>query len=357
VKTLKLRRFDDLHVHFRGLKSKTPAYYEDNLMEQVAPFTMNYCGRATIMPNPKPRHILCVKDVKRYKSHIEMVRNSVSPQPSFDPIMTIEISDSTTLKIIEEAHSFGVIAGKIYPTGIYGKGLSDFFSYKSWQKFGKMNDLGMIVLIHGELDLPGVLVTNREKIFLENVFIPFLSRYSRSFPNLRIVLEHVSSVSGVETVKCFGKNVAATITAHHLCTTLNNVVGKGTQPHNMCNPIPKDYHDMYCLQETAMSGNPKFFLGSDSAPHIRKNKECAHGACGAFTAPILPQLLAEIFENAGKLDKLEDFTSRFGAEFYGLPLNEGKIKLVKKDWIIPEQYGDVVPFMAGQKLQWQLLLE
>ena len=351
MKTLTLRRFDDLHVHFRGLKRKSHAYYEDNLMEQVAPFTMGYCGRATIMPNPKPRHILAAKDVIRYKSHILMVRDSMDPKPDFDPLMTIEICNTTTPKLIEEARKAGVVAGKVYPAGIYGEGLSDFFSEGSLENFRAMQDNSMLLLLHGELDMPEVLVIKREEIFLRRVFY----RLAYMFPNLKIVLEHISSEAGIRGVKLSGKNTAATITAHHLCTTLNNVVGKGTQTHNMCNPIPKDFSDMHALQQAAMSGDPQFFFGSDTAPHKRKHKECATGACGAFTAPILPQLLVEIFENAGKLDKLENFTSRFGAEFYGLPLNKGKIKLIKNEWTVPEQYGEVVPFMAGQKLQWQLV--
>jgi dihydroorotase len=177
---------------------------------------------------------------------------------------------------------------------------------------------------------------------------------AEKFPNLKIVLEHVSTRVAAESVRQLGRNVAATITAHHLCLTLNDVVGYGIQPHHGCMPMPKDFDDRDALIAAATSGDPKFFLGSDTAPHPREKKECAKGACGIYTAPVLPQVLAEVFEKTGKLDQLEDFTSRFGAEFYGLPLNDGTISLIKSEWVVPEQIGSVVPFRAGAKLQWQL---
>jgi len=189
----------------------------------------------------------------------------------------------------------------------------------------------------------------------EEVFLPTLVRLAELFPGLRIVLEHVSTKTGIETVKKLGENVAATITAHHLCLTLNDVIGDGVRPHNACMPMPKGFDDRDALIETATSGNPKFFLGSDTAPHPRESKECAKGACGVFTAPILPSLLAKIFEEAGHLDRLEKFTSHFGARFYDfLYNNEERFTLVKEEWTVPNQFGNIVPFMAGQKLKWRL---
>ena len=208
----------------------------------------------------------------------------------------------------------------------------------------------MLLLLHGELDQERTIVTKREEAFL-----PTLARLATKFYDLKIVLEHVSTKAGVKMVKQLGENVAATITAHHLYLTLNDIIGYGVQPHNACNPMPKDFDDRDALIKAATSGNPKFFLGSDTAPHTRDKKECAKGACGVFTAPVLPELLAEIFEQAGQLDQLENFTSRFGAEFYGLPLNQGNIVLVKEEWVVPWQIGSVVPFRAGTKLQWKLL--
>ena len=204
----------------------------------------------------------------------------------------------------------------------------------------------MLLLIHGELSFFRTLVTKREEAFLPTFFT-----LAEMFPRLKIVLEHISTAKGIEAVKQLGENIAGTITLQHCMCTLNDVVGDGVRPHNACMPIYKDFSDRDAILSAATSGSPKFFLGSDTAPHRKENKECARGACGVFSAPILPELLVEIFEKANALDKLEDFSSRFGAEFYGLPLNEGQITLVAQEWTVSAEYGNVVPFSAGQKLQ------
>ena len=342
-----LRRFDDMHCHFRI----------GPIMIDVVPFTARYAGRATVMPNTRPRAILTGKDVIWYRDHLLRLLNGMklAGMSVLEPLMTIEIRDNTTPKMIVEAKRAGAIAGKVYPLGvttISDEGLRDFSGKKILETFRAMQDVGMLLLLHGEIDQERTLVTKREEAFL-----PTLLWLAERFLDLKIVLEHVSTRSGVQTVERLGKNVAATITVHHLCLTLNDIIGYGVQPHNACNPMPKDFEDRDVLIQAATSGNAKFFLGSDTAPHLREKKECAKGACGVFTAPVLPAVLAEVFERAGKLDRLEDFTSRFGAEFYGLPLNEGTITLVKKEWIVPEQIGGVVPFRAGTKLRWQLLRE
>lgn len=337
-----LRRFDDMHCHFRtGL-----------LLAEVLPFTARYAGRGIAMPNTRPRAILTRSDVVWYLDEIKRVLDGMSDRPSFEPLMTIEIRDNTSPKMVVEARRMGAVAGKVYPLGVTtnsNEGLRDFFRQRISETFRAMQDVGMLLLIHGELDQERTLVTKREEVFLPT-FLELVKR----FPNLKIVLEHVSTRAAVNTVMQLGENVAATITAHHLCLTLNDVIGYGIQPHNCCMPMPKDFDDRDALIQAATSGNPKFFLGSDTAPHVREKKECAKGACGVYTAPILPQVLAEIFEKVGRLDRLEDFTSRFGAEFYNLPLNDGHIVLTKKEWMISKQIGSVVPFRAGTKLQWQL---
>ncbi len=341
-KRIALRRFDDMHCHFRI----------GPLLAEVLPFTAQYAGRGIAMPNTRPRAILNENDVTWYRGEIMRVLDGLPNWPYFEPLMTIEIRDNTTPKIIMEAWRAGAVAGKVYPLGVTtnsNEGLRDFFSKKIAETFQAIQDVGMLLLIHGELDQERTLVTEREEVFL-----PTFLKLTETFPNLKIVFEHVSTKATVKTVKQLGENVAATITAHHLCLTLNNVIGHGIQPHHCCMPIPKGFDDRDALIKAATSGNPKFFLGSDTAPHTREKKECAKGACGVFTAPILPQLLAEIFEKAGRLDRLEDFTSHFGAKFYGLPLHNGNITLVKKEWVVPEQTGSVVPFRAGTKLQWQL---
>ncbi|MFH1298351.1 MAG: dihydroorotase [Patescibacteria group bacterium] len=343
ISQITLQRFDDMHCHFRI----------GSLLTEVLPFTAQYASRAIAMPNTRPRAILTAEDVVWYRDEINRVLGGIAKSPSFEPLMTIEVRDNTTPKMIAEAKRAGAVAGKIYPLGVTtnsDEGLRDFSGEKISGTFRMMEDLGMPFLIHGELDQKRTLVTKREEVFL-----PTLWWLAERFPKLKIVLEHVSSEGGVRTVEMLPKNIAATITAHHLCLTLNDVIGYGIQPHNACNPMPKDFDDRDALIDAATSGNPKFFLGSDTAPHPRDRKECARGACGVFTAPVLPALLVEIFEKAGHLDRLGDFTSRFGAEFYGLPLNEGKIVLAKKEWVVPEQIGSVVPFLAGTKLQWRLL--
>jgi dihydroorotase len=340
--TITLRRIDDMHCHLRiGL-----------LLTEVLPFTTQYAGRAIVMPNTRPRPILTGNDVVWYHDEIMRIIDGLSTRPPFEPLMTVEIRDSTTPETIIEARNAGAIAGKAYPLGVTtnsDEGLRDFFSEKILETFRTMRDSGMLLLIHGELDQEQTLVTKREEVFL-----PTLLKLAEMFPSLKIVLEHVSSKAAVKMIEQLGNNVAATITAHHLCLTLNDVIGYGIQPHNGCMPIPKDFDDRDALIEAATKGSPKFFLGSDTAPHAREKKECARGACGIYTAPVLPQVLAEIFEKTGRLHRLENFTSRFGAEFYGLPLNKENITLVKREWVVPEQIGSVVPFRAGTKLQWQL---
>ncbi|MBI3305774.1 dihydroorotase [Candidatus Nomurabacteria bacterium] len=338
-----LRRLDDMHCHFRL----------DPLLTEVLPVTAQYAGRGIAMPNTRPRAILTRNDVLWYHDEIKRVLDRTPNRFSFEPLMTIEVRDITTPRIIINAWQAGAVAGKAYPLGVTtnsNEGLRDFFSPKISETFKAMQDIGKPLLIHGELDLERTLVTKRE-----DVFLPTLLKLAEKFPNLKIVLEHISTKKAVETVKQLGKNVAATITAHHLCLTLNDVIGYGIQPHNGCMPMPKDFDDRDALIEAATSGNPKFFLGSDTAPHSREKKECSRGACGVYSAPVLPQILAEIFEKAGHLDRLEDFTSRFGANFYDLPLNKDDITLIRKEWTVPEQIGSVVPFLAGAKLQWQLV--
>lgn len=337
-----LRRLDDMHCHFRI----------GTILAGVLPFTARYAGRGLAMPNTRPRAILTGDDIIWYRDEIQRVLDGMLNRYPFKPLMTIEIRDNTTPEMITKARRAGAVAGKAYPLGVTtnsDEGLRDFESVGISETFRAMQDVGMLLLIHGELDLERTLVTKREEVFL-----PTLIKLAEKLPNLKIVLEHVSMEVAVNRVKQLGGNVAATITAHHLCLTLNDVIGYGIQPHHGCMPMPKDFDDRDALIEAATSGNSKFFLGSDTAPHPREKKECAKGACGVYTAPVLPQLLAEIFEKRGALDKLEDFTSRFGAEFYGLPLNEETITLVEKPMIVPLSIGGIVPFMAGREILWSI---
>lgn len=343
---IKVPRFDDLHVHFRI----------GEMLKMVLPHTAEYCGTAIAMPNLRPRAVLTAEDVTWYRSEIYKVLDDMDNKPDFVPLMTIEIRDSTTPGIIKKAKKAGAVAGKVYPLGVTTNsdaGLRDFRSTNIHDVFRAMEDEGMLLLLHGEIALPKSIVIEREHNFLN-----ILEDLANKFLTLRMVLEHVSSAEGVKKVRELHDNVAATITAHHLCMTLDDVIGDGIRPHNGCMPMPKHYHDREALLAAATSGEAKFFLGSDSAPHERVNKECEKGACGVYTAPILPALLAQIFEQEGRLSLLQDFTSRFGAEFYGLPKNDKTITIAKEDWSVPDQYGrfmNIVPFKAGETLHWKLV--
>ncbi len=342
MKTLTLPRFDDFHCHFRL----------QPMLSEVLPHTAKYCGRAIAMPNTRPRAILTAEDAVWYKNEIENALQKINPRPAFQPLMTIEVRDTTTPEMIEKAKKAGAVAGKIYPLGVTtnsDEGLRNFDAPEITKTFKKMEEVDMLLLLHGELDKEKTLVLQREETFL-----PILEGLAKKFPKLKIVLEHVSSKKGVEMVKSLNENVAATITAHHLALTLNDVIGYGVKPHHACMPMPKDFEDKDALIDAATSGNPKFFLGSDSAPHTKEKKESAKGAFGVFTAPVLPELLAEIFEEANALDRLENFTSKFGAEFYGIPRNTKAITLEKHEWQVPETYGSIVPFKSGETLRWKL---
>ncbi|MCF7845522.1 MAG: dihydroorotase [Candidatus Pacebacteria bacterium] len=298
-----LRRFDDMHCHLRT----------GSLLEEVLPFTVRYASRAVVMPNIRPRSIITIDNLISYCKEIDSALDKIKDGELFEPIVAIEIRDNTTPEMIEEASSIGVLAGKVYPIGTTtnsDEGLRDFDSKSTLEIFRTMEKVGMILLIHGEESDPNIMVTKREEAFLPRIW-----HLAVRFPQLKIVLEHITTRSAVMIVRKLGKNVAATITAHHLCLTLNDVIGYGIRPHYGCMPMPKGFDDRDALIDAATSGDPKFFFGSDSAPHLQENKESAVGACGIYSAPVVPQVLAEVFEKAGKLDRLEDFTSKFGAEF------------------------------------------
>lgn len=337
-----LRRFADLHAHYRT----------GDMLRAVLPQSARYCKYGLAMPNLNPP-IATREQLLAYREEIEDVLADMSVYPDFEPLMTIYINDDTTPEMVRYAAAAGAVAGKIYPAGVTtnsASGLRDWGAPQFRASLEALAGCGMLLLIHGELDQERVLVTKREARFLSTFY-----KVADENRNLKIVLEHISTAVAVDAILGMGENVAATITAHHLAITLNDVIGDGIYPHNMCMPVAKDFDDRDRLQWAAMSGNPKFFLGSDSAPHLRANKECAKGACGAYTAPILPPLLVQIFEDHGCLPKLDDFASRFGPEFYGLPIPTGQITLVEEEWVVPDEYDGVVPFWAGKTLRWKLV--
>lgn len=295
------------------------------------------------MPNLTPP-ILTAADIYEYATEIR----KALPNSTFKPLMTFKIVDSTTPKILSELKKVGAVAGKLYPEGVTTNsddGVKDIPAL--YPVFAEMEKLGLVLCLHGEM--PEVFCLDREEAFL-----PVFEAIANKFPKLKIVLEHITTAAAVEKIQSFPDNVAATITVHHLELTLDEVIGEKIRPHNFCKPIAKRPQDQEALLAAATSGNPKYFLGTDSAPHLAETKECAAGCAGVYTAPIMLPLLVEIFEDAGRLEKLEDFTSRFGAQFYGLALNQETVTLIKESWVIPDRYGPIVPYKSGLTLHWKL---
>ena len=333
--TFTMRAPDDFHVHLR----------QDTLLESVIGATAGRFKRAVIMPNTNPP-ILTAEDAERYKSEIIHVALQQG-FTNFTPLMTIKLTSKTTPEIIQKAKKAGVIAGKLLPEGVTTgseDGVSDIKSM--YPIFKVMEEEDLPLSVHGEQ--PGITCLGAEKAFL-----PSLALIVNAFPRLKIILEHVSTVGAVYMVMNLPDTVAATITAHHLFLTFDDVIGSKSRPHNFCRPIANTARDREALIQIAISGNPKFLFGSDTAPHLITNKECAVGSPGIFTAPVALQLLTEKFESRAALDKLENFTSRFGAEFYGLPLNEGEIAFRRESMKIPEALHGISIFRAGETLQWQ----
>lgn len=328
-----IRRPDDFHVHLR----------ESAMLKLVAPHTAKSFARALIMPNTK-KPILTGQDALHYKQAIL----SAGAMGDFEPLMTIKLVGSTTPETIQQAKELDVIAGKYYPEGVTTNSEDGVRDIKQlYPVFAAMETCGMVLCLHGES--VGVFSMDREGHFLQD-----LKEVAFTFPQLRIVLEHVTTAAAVTVVRYGPPNIAATITVHHLVLTLDDIVGDKLNPHAFCKPIAKRPEDRDALLEAAMSGNPKFFLGTDSAPHSQKTKECASGCAGIFSAPVALAVLAQVFDTFEALDKLEAFTSEHGANFYGLPLNARMLTLSDDPWVVPEMYGPVVPFRAGHTLNWRV---
>jgi dihydroorotase len=343
MRRITLTRPDDMHVHLR----------EGTMLQAVVKHTAAQFARALVMPNTE-EPILTADAALDYYIRIK----EVSPA-HFTPLMTIKITDKTTPQLIEQCDSTCVVAGKVYPEGVTTNSedgvrvVGDLYPV-----FEAMEKIGMVLCLHGEVpadpDDPNDWVLDRE--------LKFLARFRdivRTFPKLRVVLEHITTEAAVETVYSLPDNAAATITVHHLLLTHNDLVGGTLKPHYFCKPLAKRPSDRRALLGAATSGNPKFFLGTDSAPHLRGKKECASGCAGVFTAPVAMPLLLALFEEHASslfaLDRLKHFTSVFGARFYGLLQNRDAITLEENSWTVPGEYDGVVPFKAEETLKWRVL--
>lgn len=330
---LSIRRPDDMHLHLR----------QGSMLATVLPHTLSQFARAVIMPNLTPP-VLNVGDLQRYRQEIEVLL----PDKAFTPLFTFKIVASTTPELVQDLKRAGAVAGKLYPEGVTTNsedGVKDIPAL--YPVFQEMQKCGLVLCLHGEM--PGVFSLDRETAFLS-----VLENIAKEFPDLKIVLEHITTAAAVRLVEALPANVAASITVHHLELTLDDVIGDKISPHSFCKPVAKRPEDRAALLGVVLSGNKKFFLGTDSAPHPQDKKECAFGCAGVYSAPVALPVLAQIFEAHQALEKLEAFCSENGALFYGLPLNTGTVTLVKETWTVLEKYGEVVPFYAGRQLAWQV---
>ena len=339
---LTLRRPDDWHLHLR----------DGAALESIVADSARRFGRAIVMPNLKPP----VRTTEQALHYRERILGALPEDTRFEPLMTLYLTDDTPPEEIVRAKLSGrVFAVKLYPAGATTHSDAGVTRLsRCFHTLERMQELGLPLLVHGESTDPAIDVFDREKAFIEETLGPTVDR----FPGLKIVLEHITTRDAVQYVEVTGPNVGATITAHHLLMNRNALFMGGIRPHHYCLPVLKREEHREALVEAATSGNPKFFLGTDSAPHARPTKETTCGCAGIYTAHAAIELYAIAFEEAGALHRLEDFASRFGAEFYGLPLNEDRISLVRREWQVPETlaFGSehLVPLRAGETLPWTL---
>jgi dihydroorotase len=339
---LTLRRPDDWHVHLR----------DGAMMAAVLPFTARRFARAIVMPNLAPP-VTTAALADAYRARI---LQALPPELRFTPLMTAYLTDDTDADDIEHGHRAGILtAVKLYPAGATthsAAGVTDVA--RAYPVLERMAGIGMPLLVHGEVTDPAVDVFDREAVFIERVLAPLTKR----LPELKIVLEHITTKEAVAFVTAAGANLAATITAHHLVINRNALFAGGLRPHMYCLPVAKREAHRLALRRAAVSGDAKFFLGSDSAPHPIAEKEQDCGCAGIFSAPVALEIYAQVFAEENALGGLEAFASLSGPRFYGLPINEERVTLEARRWTVPEEVasaaGPVRPFRAGEELGWRL---
>ncbi len=343
IKQLTLTQPDDWHLHLR----------DDEALERTVPDSARYFGRAIIMPNLQPP-VTTTDLATSYRQRILQARPAGN---QFEPLMTLYLTDNTSADEIQRAHDSGIVhAVKLYPAGATTNsdaGVTDISLCT--EALAAMQRLQMPLLVHGEVTHAAIDVFDREKVFIEQVLSPLTEDY----PDLKIVFEHITTADAVDFVLNSSDRIAATITPHHLLLNRNDMLVGGIHPHNYCLPVLKRNTHQYALIKAATSGNPKFFLGTDSAPHAQHAKENACGCAGIYSSHAAIELYAEVFEAANALDKLEGFASHFGADFYQLPRNNKTITLIQQPWTVPENYDfagkPLIPMRAGEQIAWQVI--
>jgi dihydroorotase len=341
ISTITIVRPDDWHVHLRDGEVLT------NTVADIS----RYFGRAIVMPNLVPP----VTNAALAKSYYDRIM-AASPSKHFKPLMVLYLTDNTSAQDIIDAKESGIVyAAKLYPAGATtnsSSGVTDVAKLKA--VFAAMQSVGMPLLIHGEVTTDDIDIFDREQVFIDTILAPLVA----SYPDLKVVLEHITTKNAVDFVQSAGENVAATITVHHLLFNRNDMLVGGIRPHYFCLPILKRNIHQQALVGAATSGSAKFFLGTDSAPHAQHAKESACGCAGSYTAHAAIELYAEVFEQENALDKLEAFASLNGPAFYQLPVNDDKITLVKKSWQVPAtlSFGNdvVVPIRGDDSIAWQV---
>jgi dihydroorotase len=342
VNTLTLTRPDDWHLHLR----------DGEALRAVLPFTAARFARAIVMPNLKPA-VTTTEQAVAYRGRI---LDALPAGATFEPLMTLYLTDRTTAAEVDRAKASGLIHGfKLYPAGATtnsDSGVTDIRKVES--VLARMSDVGLALQVHGEVTDNDVDVFDREARFIDSVLAPTVERFSR----LKIVFEHITTSAAARFVLHARQGVAATLTPQHLLMNRNALFTGGIRPHHYCLPVLKTEPDRRALLDVVASGDSRFFLGTDSAPHARHTKEAACGCAGIFSAHAGIELYAEAFEAIGALAKLEGFAAHHGADFYGLPRNTEKITLIKEAWEVPAHYpfgsAELVPLRAGERMAWRL---
>jgi dihydroorotase len=345
LKNYEMLKIADMHLHLR----------HDNpvMMERVIRYTSAVCEYAVVMPNTTPPTITA-EDIVLGRLNI----NKAAKNPLFKPLMMMKMESNCHPDLIREAKVLRAVGAKVYPSAVTTnseRGLDQITLnhptknlLECWEE---QQSNGMISSWHGEMP-------NSSALTAEKDFLPFIIKLAQNFPKLKIVMEHLTTAEAVEAIKSSktnpNKNIAATITYHHLRLTLDDVLDRGLKPHHYCKPIPKTNADREALRNAAFSGNPNFFLGSDSAPHYKNMKEAETGMPGVYTAPVLAQGLVDFFDSCSELQKLKNFASVFGPQFYGLEPVKEKISLKNEKWTVPTDFGGIVSLHSGETLNWSL---